>query len=282
MSDPVDWSVSAGDDLAVSLHVDTAPMAPQHGASFVTSYVAAPLSGNRTRDVRGHAFTQRTATTLVLTGVDVRSRTLSGVVAATGGSVTDGHGSTLDGHNDFPSWLSVRIGRELRRGEQKAVVNSGLGGTTAAAACATPGTGPSVEERVAHDSLQLPGITHLIVYAGTNDLGGGCSAETIIAGFRSILRQAEAHGVGVLISTVTPRASYTAAQNAQREKVNAWVREQGGCGGECHRSLDFDAVVRDPADPNRIDPQLDSGDGIHPTGEGYRRIPASIPLTALR
>ena len=96
------------------------------------------------------------------------------------------------------------------------------------------------------------------------------------------MSQAHARGVRVLISTITPRASFTPLQNAEREKVNAWVRRGGSCSGACDRSLDFDVVVRDPANHDRIDPALDSGDGIHPTGEGYRRIAASIPLSALR
>jgi lysophospholipase L1-like esterase len=274
VSDPVSLPLVKGDDIAVSLHLELVPMAPQHGASFATSYVSPSGSGDRTRDVRASAFTERTLATLILSGIDVRSTRLRGVVAATGGSVTDGHGSGVDRYTDFPSWLSRRL-------DSRTVVNNGLGGTTAAAACAVPGTGPSVEERVAHDSLRLPGLTHLIVYAGTNDIAGVCTAEQIIAAYRSILRQSHERGVRVLISTITPRAAYTAAQNAEREKVNRWVRSRGTCSGECERSLDFDLVVRDAADRNRIDPELDSGDGIHPSGEGYRRIAASIPLAAL-
>lgn len=275
VSDPVAMAVPDGQLLAVSLYVESAPVAPSHGASFVTSYVAPPGSGDLTTEASGSSYTQKTSATLVLTGVDVRSARLRGVVAATGGSVVDGHGSKVDTFTDWPSWLSRRV-------ERQAVVNNGLGGTTAAALCAVPGSGPSVEERVQHDSLQLPGITHLIVYAGTNDIAGVCTAEQIIAAYRSIIAQARARGVRVLISTITPRGSYTALQNAERQKVNAWVRGRGTCSGECWRSLDFDAVVRDPADPNRLDPRLDSGDGIHPTGEGYRRIAASVPLAALR
>lgn len=282
VSDPVDLAVRAGDDLAVSLYVPLVPMAPQHGASFVTSFVTGPGVGDRTGDVSADAFTERTLATLILTGVDVRSTQLRGVVAATGGSVTDGHGSGVDEHTDFPSWLARRLSSELPPTRRRTVVNNGLGGTAAAAACAVPGTGPSVEERVAHDSLRLAGLTHLVVYAGTNDLAAGCSAEQILAAYRSIVRQARAAGVRVLVSTITPRASYTAAQNAERAAVNAWVRRGGTCGGECHRGVDVDAVVRDPGDPDRIDPEIDSGDGIHPNGEGYRRIADAVPLDALR
>lgn len=108
-------------------------------------------------------------------------------------------------------------------------------------------------------------MTHLIVYAGTNDLAAGCNGPQIIGAFGSIVRQAHAHRVLVLITTITPRAAYSKAQNADREQVNAWVRAGGTCSGECFRGLDFDVVVRDPHQRNRIDPKLDGGDGIHPT-----------------
>lgn len=282
ISDAVMLPVAAGTDLAVSLHVGLSDLAPQHGASFVTSYVSPIGSGDHIGDISGAAYTQVTSATMILTGVDVLSGELRGAIAATGGSVVDGFGSDIDGYNDFPSWLSLRIRGEFPAASQKTVINDGMGGSTAATICATPVSGPSVEARVQHDSLeQVAGLTHLIVYAGTNDLGNFCTANAIIAAYRSTIGQAQAKGVRVLISTITPRGSYTALQNAQREKVNAWVRGGGNCSGECWKSLDFDAVIKDPGDPNRIAPALDSGDGIHPTGEGYRLIAASVPLEAL-
>jgi lysophospholipase L1-like esterase len=280
-SDPVPLRVAAGQDLAVSVLVDFTPVAPVHGASFVTSYLTMPGTGNHTPDEGGEAFTATTFGSLLVTGVDVRSTTLSGVVAATGSSVVDGYGSDIDGYNDFPSWLSLRVRTRAGGAQQKTVVNHGLGGTTAAEACSTKASGPSVEQRIAADTLSLPGLTHVIVYAGTNDIAGACTADLIVAAYRAILRQAHSRNVKVLISTITPRASYTARQNAERQRVNAWVRRAGSCSRECDNALDFDRVIRDPENPNQIDPKVDSGDGIHPNGEGYKLIAESIPLAAL-
>ena len=45
---------------------------------------------------------------------------------------------------------------------------------------------------------------------------------------------------------------------------------------------DVDAARRDPADSSRLNPALDSGDGLHPSLEGYRAMAASVPLDLLR
>jgi lysophospholipase L1-like esterase len=46
--------------------------------------------------------------------------------------------------------------------------------------------------------------------------------------------------------------------------------------------IDFDAVVRDPADPRRINPAYDSGDHLHPSDTGYHAMADAIDLRVLR
>ena len=46
--------------------------------------------------------------------------------------------------------------------------------------------------------------------------------------------------------------------------------------------IDFDAALRDPARPARLDPRLDSGDGLHPSLAGYRAMADAVPLGLLR
>ena len=42
--------------------------------------------------------------------------------------------------------------------------------------------------------------------------------------------------------------------------------------------IDFDKVMRDPAHPDRLAPALDSGDHLHPSEAGYRKMGEAVPL----
>ena len=46
--------------------------------------------------------------------------------------------------------------------------------------------------------------------------------------------------------------------------------------------VDFDAVVRDPAQPDRFREDLQTGDYLHPNAAGYKVMAAAIDLEALR
>ena len=46
--------------------------------------------------------------------------------------------------------------------------------------------------------------------------------------------------------------------------------------------IDFDAAMRDPADPKRLRKDYDSGDGLHPSIAGYAAMAAAVPLAGLR
>jgi lysophospholipase L1-like esterase len=45
--------------------------------------------------------------------------------------------------------------------------------------------------------------------------------------------------------------------------------------------VDFDAATRDPAHPERLKAEYDSGDLLHPSPAGYRAMAAAIPLSIL-
>ncbi len=70
----------------------------------------------------------------------------------------------------------------------------------------------------------------------------------------------------------------TEAGQAARREVNAWLL------GDTHP---FDAVVdaaavADPAEPERIRPEFDSGDGLHVNDAGAQAIADAVDLSLLR
>jgi Lysophospholipase L1 and related esterases len=160
-SDPVPLAVPALRDLAISLHIaDSARLVTRHALALQTSYIGhGDVSGNA-------SFTPET--TLVvwpfLTGVDVTNSAATGVIVAIGNSITDGALSTRDANTRWPNVLASRISVG---GAPMAVVNAGISGGRVL----TYGAGPSALARFDRDVLTTPGITHVILLEGINDIG---------------------------------------------------------------------------------------------------------------
>jgi lysophospholipase L1-like esterase len=60
--------------------------------------------------------------------------------------------------------------------------------------------------------------------------------------------------------------------------VNQWIRTSGRFDGV----IDFDAAIRDPANPLRMLPAYDSGDHLHPNDAGYQAMANAVNLTLFR
>jgi len=102
----------------------------------------------------------------------------------------------------------------------------------------------------------------------------------IIAGYQRLIAEAHARGTKIFGATLLPfqgAGYYTAAGEAVREAVNTWIRTSGAFDGV----IDFDAVMRDPADPLMMNPAYDSGDHLHPNAAGYQAMTNAINLQML-
>jgi hypothetical protein len=55
--------------------------------------------------------------------------------------------------------------------------------------------------------------------------------------------------------------------------VNAWIRTH------FDGVIDFDKVVRDPAHPELMLPEFDSGDHLHPGPAGFAAMAGAIPTS---
>lgn len=295
-SDPVYLPTTAGQEVAVSVYVRGTVVPSAHTSAFRTNYLTPAGSGDQTRDATGSSFTATTTAFLVVNAVDVQNPALLGAVVVIGGSVVDGVGSDKTGvmgkgpaaplESRWSDVLARRIVGELPLLQQYSVVGAGLSANTAARACAlNPPPYGSVQDRLEADVFSQSNVRYVILYAGTNDIGigTGCTAEQILAAYDDIVLRSRAHGARVIVSTITPRASYTASQNTTRQYVNSVILEDARKGsGRFDGSLDFDSALKWSNYPNAIDPMFDSGDTIHPNAEGYNAIGYSIDLRLLK
>ena len=285
VSDPVDYSIAPLSDLAVSLHLDAPPTRQTgHPGSRATTYY-----------VHGDAVSAANLTDAkhvdhwyLLSDIDVLSSAKDAAsIVALGDSITDGHGATTNGNDRWPDVLSSRLQAE-KKTRNIGVTNQGIGGNH----LLTDGLGPNVLARFDRDVLAQAGVKWVIVFEGVNDLGGltiraeipqadhAAFVARILATYQQVIARAHAHGIRVIGATITP---YTgsgyyhpdALNEADRQAVNAWIR----AGGHFDAVVDFDAVIRDPQNPDRILPAYDCGDHLHPGPAGYKAMGEAIPLS---
>lgn len=278
LSDAVTLTTPAFADIAVSIHYTAAPpVQTGHPGSRATSYLA---PGNQ---VDAPMLTGATTADrwFNLSAVDVRNCEAKPVVLALGDSITDGRGSTTNGNDRWTDVLARRLNGRA------AVINRGIGGNR----LLLDGLGPNALARLERDVLSVPGVTHLIVLEGINDLGtstrdapmdeAGHKAlvAQMIGAYRQIVERARTHRIKVIGGTIMPFMGFSgyhpdAANEADRQAVNAWIRAPGNFDAV----VDFDAVTRDPAHPDRLNPAYDVGDHLHPNPAGYKAMGEAVPL----
>ena len=233
-------------------------------------------------------------------GIDVLAAADTGGIVALGDSLTDGNISTMDAFCRWPDQLARRLTARSRfqyhegpggfmlpdgfRGRPMAVMNQGLGGNRILFDI----RGDSGLRRFDRDVLSQPGVTHVVVMLGTNDLRNRWkkpeeepTAAQMIAGLKQMAVRAHSRGIKIIGATLTPFGNETYMANAwnpQREEVrvavNNWIRTGGAFDGVA----DFDQALRDPEHPTQMLPSYDCGDGLHPSDLGYNKMGDAIDL----
>jgi lysophospholipase L1-like esterase len=282
ISDSVAYPVAPLSDLAVTFYLDSPPPTETgHPGSRATSYyvhgdaVSAPsLSSAEHVD---HWYQ--------LSEIDVEGRPGAASVVALGDSTTDGHGARTNGNDRWTDVLAARL-QSRAKTRSVGVSNQGTGGNH----LLTDGLGPNALVRFDRDVLAPAAVRWLIVFEGINDLGGlsrnnevplaqhAALVERVTAAYAQMIIRAHAHGLRIYGATITPYAGSTyyhpgPLSEADRQQVNQWIRH-----GHFDAVIDFDAVVRDPAHPDRLLPAYDCGDHLHPTPAGYKAMGDAIPL----
>ena len=290
LTDAASLSVEPGSDLAVSFFVPDKVTAPAvHYTALQTSYAA---SGDQTAAGKLNGADKITVR-LILTGVDVATRTAPYSIVAIGSSTTDGAHSSANGNRRWTDDLFRRL-QAADGAAAPAVQNAGISGGRVLHGGRGdwgPVFGDSALNRFNRDVLAQSGVKYVIAFEGGNDIrmpgeGGvpedeAVTAQQLIAAFQLMAKATHGRGAKFIAATITP------SQPSSRDKVpnplwektrlafNDWVRTTHDTDG----TIDFDAAIRNPDHPEMILARFDSGDHLHPNDAGYQKMADSIDLT---
>ena len=283
VSDPLAYPVAALSDLAVTFHINAPPARETgHPGSRATSYY---VHGDAV-DAARLTDAKRVDHWYQVSEIDVLAAPGAASVVALGDSITDGHGATTNGNDRWTDVLAQRL--QGSPGTRNiGVSNQGIGGNH----LLTDGLGPNALSRFDRDVLAPAAARWVIVFEGVNDLGGlarngevapaehAALVQCVLAAYQQIVVRAHAHGLRVIGATITPYVGSDyyhpgPLSEADRQAVNQWIR----AAGHFDAVVDFDAVVRDPQQPDRLLPGYDCGDHLHPSPAGYRAMGDAIPL----
>lgn len=284
-TDPVPLSVRRGDRVAVSVY---APGSPVDDHTFPPPETDTPGSfasagpGDAGADESGRAYGPFAPGVLWWADAISAVSPSRGTIVALGDSITDGYNAFGGG----PRWTDVLAERIATRppARRLSVVNAGISGNTVSGQpnpydptgqCC----GPPAPARLDRDVLSLPGVRYVLLLEGTNDLGGGdyappAPATQVIDAMRTIAGRVHAAGRRIAGATILPMCNAPGGpKELARLAVNAWIRTSAAFDAV----LDFDAVLRDPADPTviRADRRTDC---YHPNAAGDRVLGESIDL----
>ena len=295
LSDPVGFPVNPGAEISISLYFPKRVATPTlHWLALKRAVVSQHGDHTRAEKIEGGVVSK---SSILVSAVLVPAQPSQRLVVAFGDSVTDGDGATVDADHNWPSDLVRRLGK-TREGSKAALVNAGIAGNRLLSDCFMVSVGcfgVSALARFDRDALALPGVTHVVLLEGINDIGfpgaklGGQyladaadvrSAEELIDAYLQLISRAHARGVKLIGATITPFEGvdvpgyYSESKEATRQAVNKWIRTSGSFDGV----IDFDAVLRDPGHPSRLLPSLASKDHLHPNDAGYQAMADAINL----
>ena len=287
VSDPMRLKLSAGDVIHVSFYLG--------GFTLMRSVVYAngPLSeglyanGDETMNPSISRQTSRTTHLFYfLSNVSVLAGKEKRAIVCYGDSITA---------QDWPDDLALRCVREGY--DSTAIIRRATSGSRILREynCLTyESYGLCGARRFSHE-VPTDGADAVIIQQGINDIIHPVGArnnefrpmsdlptvEELIEGLKGYIAQARSYGYQVYVGTLLPMGGWRTDapfRQGMRHAYNEFIRTTDlidGC-------IDFDKALRDPERPDFFRKEYDSGDHLHPSAEGYRRMAQEIPEKLLK
>jgi len=196
---------------------------------------------------------------------------------------------------DWPEYLTLRCNREDKL--NTSVIRRAASGTRMLReySCITyESYGLMGSKRFDHE-VPTDGADTVIIQHGINDIihpvgkevnpfrpmSDLPTVEELIDCMKFYIEKARGYGYKVYVGTLLPIEgwrTYAPFREQLRTEFNDWIRTTDlidGC-------IDFDKAVCDPERPSRFLPEYDSGDHLHPSKAGYKRMADIVPDEILK
>jgi len=277
VSDPIKMSLPSLARIYISIFIpnQTIQIWTHHPLGLETDAVA---PGNQTTQVE-LVSSRPVTSSYFLKAIDVECDDGCAAIAALGDSITDGQGSTIDADRRWTDVLASRL-VSTSETERLSIVDEGISGNR----LLHDGRGVNILSRLDRDVLTQSGVQYLIVLIGINDIGRATRAKDpadpvsvadLAWGLSQLAERAHEKGIKVYAATLTPAGHGSVSGETLRSGLNDWIRTSKVFDGV----VDFDAMVRDRQNPSKMLPLYDSGDSLHPSDEGYKKMGSSIDLS---
>lgn len=263
-SDEIDFSFEALDYLAVTTKFGSqTPSYPTcHRDAGCTTWI---VEGDHVSDEKFTSM-ELMSSYYYLCRMDAWALAGTETVVCFGDSITDGACATYNGFNSWPDNLS-RLMQSDPATQNISVVNTGIGGNAIFG-----GVGDAARTRFERDVLDIPGVHHVIILIGINDLPGAQydTSEEIINEYKAMIKACHDRGISIYAGTITPFEGntiyYSQLHEQIRRSINEFIiRPDSGFDGY----VDFSNVLCYAENLAKMQTIYDSGDGLHPNANGY-------------
>ncbi|KAF5617845.1 extracellular GDSL-like lipase acylhydrolase [Fusarium sp. NRRL 25303] len=273
-SDPIDFKLKPLSNLALSVYTEKGQLGNKitgHPGSRTTSWMqkgnhvnAASVSEGSTK----HWY--------FANGVDSWVPKDHFAVVLLGDSITDGRGSTDDTNDRWSDALAAHL---QESGMSNVAVNNMAAGGNA---ILSGGLGPILLQRYKRDALEQPGAKFVVVFEGVNDIGPSATDDAtqkriqdgLIAAYIQIAKDSKKAGMTTIGATITQMLGnqyYAPEREVTRVAINDWILKNG----TFDHTVDFAALI---GNGDKLLPQYDSGDGLHPNPAAYKVMGTKFPI----
>jgi hypothetical protein len=277
-SDPVRLDIPAMADVAVSIYAPNATGPVTGAVGLRSGYVA---SGDQTRSASLKGAKLSTGRYLV-SGIEVLRPANAGAVVVVGSPNAFKERDTSSPFQGWPSLLDARLQANNDTKNVSVIVSSDaeslldplrIGNFDAIVASQT-----GVQKlMLCLDFAALPRDYSAGPLGVYTDIPPG---DRIIKMFQRVIDQAGSHGIPVIGCTLPPGGFQEKGTEAVRLAINTWMRSSGAF----DHLIDFDAITRDPAHPDKIMPELTIGsDPTYSSGtfsdRGHKSVADAMDLS---